>query len=192
MGLSRTLSLTHLTSTAPGLAWHPDFKKKYNIQKVRAEGIEQKYISRQNYLRFHHLVLVKSMFSGSPRVLRTGSGLRRPVSASSVFTASSRGAWGCHRAAFGLPLPLTPVLTSAPSVSNTDVVVWVQASPQGQHPALHLQPSDTLVLDGAIDRRVPRGDTFSVKRTLTHQSGWVFNHCNCSILYKRQNIVYKT
>lgn len=38
----------------------------------------------------------------------------------------------------------------------------------------------------------PRADTSSVERTLTHQSGWVFNHCNCSILYKRLNIVYKT
>lgn len=83
------------------------------------------------------------------------------------------------------------LISGAFSVSNPDVMVWVQASSQGQHPAIHLQPSDTMVLGGTT-QGCPRADTFSVKRTLTHQSGWVFNHCNCSILYKHLNIVYKT
>lgn len=84
------------------------------------------------------------------------------------------------------------LISGAFPVSNTDVMVWVQASSQGQHPAIHLQPSNTMVLDGTTQGWSSMADTFSVKRTLTHQSGWVFNHCNCSILYMRLNIVYKT
>lgn len=50
---------------------------------------------------------------------------------------------------FQLPLHLILTLISgAFPVSNADVMVWVQASSQGQHPAVHLQPSDTVVLDG--------------------------------------------
>lgn len=40
------------------------------------------------------------------------------------------------------------LISGAFFVSNTDVVVWVQASSQGQHPAVYLQPSDTMVLGG--------------------------------------------
>lgn len=48
-----------------------------------------------------------------------------------------------------LPLYLVLIpISGAFSVSNTDVMVWVQASSQGQHPAIHLQPPDTVVLGG--------------------------------------------
>lgn len=97
------------------------------------------------------------------------------------------------RRVFQRPLHLVLILISgAFPVSNTDVMVWVQASSQGQHPAIHLQPSNTMVLDGTTQGWSSMAHTFSVKRTLTHQSGWVFNHCNCSILYMCLNIVYKT
>lgn len=36
-------------------------------------------------------------------------------------------------------------------------MVWVQASSQGQHPAIHLQPSDTVVLDGTTQGRSSMG-----------------------------------
>lgn len=44
--------------------------------------------------------------------------------------------------------PVLALISGAFFVSNIDVVVWVQASSQGQHPAVHLQPSDTVVLGG--------------------------------------------
>lgn len=33
------------------------------------------------------------------------------------------------------------------SVSIADVLVWIQTSSQGQHPAIYLQPTDTMVLE---------------------------------------------
>lgn len=92
---------------------------------------------------------------------------------------------------FPLPLPLVLFLSSgAFSVSNADVLVWIQTSSQGQHPTIYLQPSDTMVLEPPKDGAT-WADTLSVKRTLTHQTGWVFKHCNCSILYKCLDTVYK-
>ncbi|GAB1286310.1 Golgin subfamily A member 1 [Apodemus speciosus] len=51
-----------------------------------------------------------------------------------------------------------------------DVLVWIQTSSQGQHPAIYLQPSDTMVLDPPKDR-APWAGTLPVKRILTHQTG---------------------
>lgn len=68
-------------------------------------------------------------------------------------------------------LPLHGVVSSeAFSVPNADVLVWIQTSSQGQHPAIYLQPSDTMVLDPPKDR-APWADTLPVKRTPTHH--WV-------------------
>lgn len=98
-------------------------------------------------------------------------------------------AGGCAGAA-STPAPGLPHSDTC-SVSNADVMVWVQTSPQGQYPALHLQPSNTMVLGGPPGRSSV-GDAASVRRSLACRCGWVFNPCNRSILYKRLNGVYKT
>ncbi|ELW48547.1 Golgin subfamily A member 1 [Tupaia chinensis] len=56
---------------------------------------------------------------------------------------------GCRegRRLFQQTAPNLILNSGAFSVSNVDVLVWIQASSQGQHPAIYLKPSDTMVLE---------------------------------------------